>query len=322
MGVSADIAAQHCAGWEAKLQNSYRRHWPTRLFRHEVIENAVEILKSGQLLSRSDIANGLVRDVAPDQIINNTDAAHGYVRLYFRPRTPTQYRIEGIRREDEVWNDKHAPVLCMFVFKFHNLMTREATHFSNGNMQIPGMPILNGDDGFANLDFDKIYHEGPYDTNTQADIKVWRCAEVLSSEPLQLDESLEAVVCRSHAERQTLLHLLGNQGANWAHKLMVVTQPGYFNAEFAFVEAADLNSDGISIRFHPRKRTPMETWVSAEARCLDDLAILHKWPRQEMDLRKTWNFAFKPIEARYQFTLHIDGERAFQSILSYGEAPY
>lgn len=142
MGISAGVAANHISSWEAKLQSSYRRLWPSRLFRHEVLENAVNVLKSGQILSRHSANSVMARDIAPDGIINLTDAAHGYVRLYFRPKTPTQYRIEGIRREEEIWNERHAPVLYMFVFKSENTLTKSEVKFSAGNMQVPGTPVL------------------------------------------------------------------------------------------------------------------------------------------------------------------------------------
>ena len=322
MGISSNVIDNHISSWEAKLSASYRRRWPSRLFRHEALENAIRVLQSGQLLSRRDASSLLVRDVAPDEIINSTDAAHGYVRLYFRPRTPTQYRIEGIRREEEIWNGKHAPVLYMFVFRSNAILTKSNVRLSSGNMQVPGTSVLDGDQDFACLNFDKIYHEGSYNTDTDADIKIWRCAEVLSDQPIVLDDALEAVVCRSHAERQTLLYMLGDSAALWANKITVVTQPGIFNAEYAYVEAVDLNSNGVAVRFHPRRKAPMATWVRAEIRNLHNLVDSRTWSNRELDLRRNWNFVFEPSEGRYLFNLWIDNESAYSSVLTYGEQPF
>ena len=324
MAVSNHVVEEHIQAWETKLGASYRRRWPSRLFRHEVLENAIKILKAGKLYSRGDAVDLLERDVAPEDIINITHAAHGYTRLYFRPRTPTQYRIEGIRRAEEIWNGRHAPVLYMFVFKARSLLTRADVHFSRGNMQIPGTPILDGDAAFKTLAFGKIYHEGRYNPEDpdEADIKIWRCAEVLCESPLLIDDALEAVVCRSDAERKTLIYALGEEGPKWAPRIRIVSQPGYFNAEYAFVESVDLTSKGVSVRFHPRRSLPVEGNVKLVADNIDDFADTRTFKRQPLDLRSGWDFPFKVSEGSYRITIHIEDEIAYQNILFYEEDPF
>lgn len=324
MAVSSVLVEEHIQAWETKLGAGYRRRWPSRLFRHEVLENAIRILRTGQLLSRSEAASLLQRDVAPEEIINITHTAHGYTRLYFRPRTPTQYRIEGIRRPEEIWNGRHAPVLYMFVFKSRSLLTRPNVHFSRGNMQVPGTAVLDGDAAFKTLSFDKIYHEGRYnpDDPEQADIKIWRCAEVLCESPLLLDEALEAIVCRSDAERKTLIYALGDQGAKWAPRIRIVSQPGYFNAEFAFVESVDLTSEGVTVRFHPRRSLPVEAQVKLIAENPGDFSDIHTFKRQPLDLRSGWDFKFKVQQGAYKIIIYIEDEIAYQNILFYGEDPF
>lgn len=321
MGVSQKTITAHIQEWEAKLGPGYRKRWPSRLFRHEALENVVELLKAGQLLSRNDAQCLIKRDVAPDEIINANNLAHSYSRLYFRPKTPTQYRIEGIRRPEDIWNGKHAPVLYMLVFRAEKILTRGSTRFSRGNMQAANAEILNGDNAFGELDFRKIYHEGSY-SQDEADIKVWRCAEVLCESPLIFDDCLEAIVCRSDAERRTLLYKLGNDRENWSPKIRTVTQPGYFNAEYAFVESVDLNSDALTVKFHSRRRLPFETWVEVEINPLDSLEGPVLFERKERDLRKRWNFLYKPAEGRYTAKIWIDDELAYESQLEYFEEPF
>jgi hypothetical protein len=321
VAVSPAILETHILGWEAKLQASYRARWPSRLFRHEALENAVELLKSGNLLSRAHAHAALKRDVAPSEIINLTAAAHAYGRLYFRPRTPTQYRIEGIRRPDEIWKGSHAPILYMFVLKARPILTRPDVRFSQGNMQIAGTPLLQGDLAFQSLDFRKIFHEGSYPPEDE-DIKVWRCAEVLCPSPLALDDVLEAVVCRSDAERRTLIHALGQQSPQWMHRIRVVTQPGYFNAEYAFVESVDLNSDAVAVKFHSRRRPPMSTWVKLTIDPVNQLIGGVHFQKQELDLRTAWNFKFRPAVGSYRVTIWIDDELAYQSVLEYADTPF
>jgi ssDNA thymidine ADP-ribosyltransferase, DarT len=272
-------------------------------------------------LSRRDAQALLRRDVAPDEIINANHAAHAYARLYFRPRTPTQYRIEGIRRPDEIWNGKHAPVIYMFVFKSRELLTREGVHFSRGNMQVPGTEILDGDDHFGGLNFSKIYHEGSYGLD-DADIKIWRCAEVLVDSPLNLDDCLEAIVCRSDAERKTLLHILGDVADAWASKVQVLSQPGFFNAEYAFVESVDLSSDGVHVRFHPRVKLPMEAKVDLTIWKEDNPLGRRDFRQLELDIRKNWRFPFELEDGLYQIEIKIEGELAYKNALQFSLAPF
>jgi hypothetical protein len=66
------------------------------------MDNAIKILESGQLLSRKKLieAGEMITDNASAEVIDNTDEAwKGYVRLYFRPRTPTQHNNQGFRPE-------------------------------------------------------------------------------------------------------------------------------------------------------------------------------------------------------------------------------
>lgn len=321
MPVSEGLIEEHVQAWEAKLGFGHRRHWPSRLFRHEALENAIKILELGSILSRNHATDVLQRDVAPDEIINSNHLAHRFARLYFRPRTPTQYRIEGIRKPEEIWNDRHAPVIFMFVFKSRILLNRETVHFSKGNMQVPDAEILDGDDSFRSLIFEKIYHEGSYGQEN-ADIKVWRCAEVLIESPLVLDESLEAIVCRSDAERKTLIFMLGDYSINWADKIMVMTQPGFFNAEYAFVESVDLAGDGVKVRFHPRVKAPVDSEVRLSISNVTNPFDRRDFRRQSLDLRVRWNFAFEPEVADYLVEIEIEGELAYRNTLRFEADPF
>lgn len=321
MPVSDQTLQAHVQTWEARLGSSHRRHWPSRLFRHEVLENAVELLRAGQLLSRADAEAVMQRDVAPDEIIGLNHTAHQYARLYFRPRTPTQYRIEGIRKPEEIWNGKHAPVVFMFVFRSVDLLSRDGVHFSKGNMQIPGTSVLDGDAHFQELNFSKIYHEGSYSPE-DADIKVWRCAEVLVESPLALGPELEAVVCRSDAERKTLLHQLGEAAGVWAGRIQVMSQPGFFNAEYAFVESVDLASDGVHVRFHPRVRLPMESQIDLTIESVQNPLDRRDFNGLSLDIRKPWKFPFELSEGAYNVEIRIEAELAYQNVLNFGLAPF
>src|SRR5690348_3489356 len=98
MGLTRGAADRHIETWIENLALTNKSRWPKHLFRHEPLQNAVQVLKSGRLLSRHQAEAVEHVDIAPPAIIHSRNNAHRFGRLYFRPRTPTQFHIEGIRR--------------------------------------------------------------------------------------------------------------------------------------------------------------------------------------------------------------------------------
>ncbi len=85
-----------------------RRFWSRWLFRSDHVENAARILNSGRLLSRAAAERGglITVDSGSPQYVGQLPSRHrNLVRLYFRPRTPTQYVNEGIRPRGRVQYD-------------------------------------------------------------------------------------------------------------------------------------------------------------------------------------------------------------------------
>ena len=325
MGLRPDVVQAHIAHWEQQLNSGnrpYRRHWPARLFRHEPIENAAKILKDGVLHSRTDAAEAIVRDIAPIDIIRSRHEAHRSVRLYFRPKTPTQYRIEGIRKASEYYQERHAPVLVIFIFKAMDILTRDGVEFSDGNMQSPETNKGSTEEEFGSIPFNHVYHEGSFDpvSSLGAEIIRRRCAEVLLPSPLYLVGTLQAVMCRSTAERTTLLHLLGDAAAQWNPQIRVFSQPGLFENIYAYLDTVDARSEGISFRFHPRRDgrdVITEMWVYDESSEL----LVHVGP---MPLATGNAYAvehtFTP--GRYLTRFEVDGCLAYESPFFIDEQPF
>ena len=270
MGLSTDVVKAHIDYWVDSLSRGnrpYRKNWPSRLFRHEPLENTVKILQSGALLSRTDARDEIVRDIAPAEIIGSRRVAHDSVRLYFRPKSPTQYRIEGIIKPHEVYQERHAPVLMIMIFGAEDTLTKAGVRVSDGNMQSPVTRVINTDESFQTIPFQSVFHEGAFDPGA-ADITRRRCAEVLVPSPLPLEGNLMAVLCRSPAERATLLHLLGRTAEQWAERIRVFTQLGLFENRYAYLDTVDGGPDGVSFTIHPRRdgateKTAMWVWNNA-----------------------------------------------------------
>lgn len=183
-----------------------RKTWPYYVFHHTPLENAVSILREGVVLSRelATARRGGFRDIAHQGVVTRTEKAHRYARLYFRPRTPTQYHQEGIRvvaRE----NTAHCPIPYFFLFRSEDVWCRAGVEFSNGNMQASRADTGDGITFLRSLDFRAIYHDAPLREDEKKQKVHAMCSEVLVPNQLPLVDGLEAVVCRTGAERATLL---------------------------------------------------------------------------------------------------------------------
>lgn len=260
MGISLAKAQSHVAHWcetlSAPKAYDYRRKWPKYLFHHASLTNATGILQAGALLSRNDAASRIHDDVAPTGVISRRSDAHQFARLYFRPRTPTQYLVEGIRKSGECYlNDasNHVPVLYMFLFSAESVLTLDGTQFSNGNMQSPQTEYAGTDEFFDSIQFKKVFHEGRFDPSEKDAITKARCAEVLTASPLPLSEHLKFILCRSEAERHTLLNAYPNAGAALKLRIRTVTEVGIFHSQYTYVTGVDLLSNSCLIQFAPRR---------------------------------------------------------------------
>ena len=258
MGLSPEVVDAHVEHWRkqlAKGNRPYRQHWPQRLFRHEPLENAVKILQSGVLLSRDSAAADIARDIAPTEIIGRRVDAHRFARLYFRPKSPTQFRIEGIKKPNELYQGRHAPILIIMVFRASDILTRQGVEFSDGNMQSNQTVTGQTDAEFQTIPFDQVYHEGSFDPQSAlgVDILRRRCAEVLVPDALLLPDTLQGVLCRSPAERATLLHFLGDAADLWNGRIRVFTEPGLFESRYAYMNTVDVGPEGVRFTISPRR---------------------------------------------------------------------
>lgn len=320
MALSSGFAKSHISLWQAKLSQPYyphRKHWPRYLFHHSPLQNAVPIIRSGILCSRNDASNSRPVDVAAPGVIDNNLEAHDFVRTYFRPCTPTQYRIEGIRKpgESKYGDNSHAPFLVMFVLDAEKILTRAGTHFSDRNMQIPGVACSEEEAYFATIPFDKVFHVGY--TSGDTSIIQHRCAEVLAASPLPLSETLQWIYCRSVAERETLLYLLGNIASDWAHRVQVSDDLKVFQREYTFVDAVRLSREGIIFKLNPRtdsKNVTIDLRLSAQ----NGSPVAHFYhddfaPRPPGHLQ--WMHACSLNPGIYHLSIYLEGHLAYNSDL-------
>jgi hypothetical protein len=186
--------------------------WPKYLFHFSDILNIEKILKDGVLFSRNKaISTRLLQiDSASKAVIPNTQSEiYDYVRLYFRPLTPTLFWVEGFCIGGTCSNEHkaHCPVPVYLVFDSVKVLSIPGIEFSDGNLGSRWSNRYSDLAHIKEMPFDLIYHNtGIQDENKKREIVHHRCAEVILQDQIAIDDFLIAVVCRSYAERETLLN--------------------------------------------------------------------------------------------------------------------
>jgi hypothetical protein len=96
-----------------------------------------------------------------------------------------------------------------FLFDAKELLIQQNCWFSDGNLGSAKVQKLSSAAELAALPWQKIYHTGGFDPQRE-NIAFYRNAEVVVPGSLDL-AALRYIVCRSEAEKETLLHLLTPQ---------------------------------------------------------------------------------------------------------------
>jgi len=212
------------------------------------LSNLPPILSAGALLSRNAAMRaGLVRtDCAAPSILAQTPAwVNDCVRLYFAPRTPMLYRVEGIKMRPDDWPHCPQPVYLLFGA---SVLTISGVRVSDGNMASADTYNVDlTEDNFRGLPFNGIYHRGvlPCDPDAVAlyggDPAAWtitrqRHAEVLIPGRLDLAH-LRGLVFRSEAEQQ----LAQFDSPELADRFQSAVLPDWFEPDRMHMESTNEN---------------------------------------------------------------------------------
>ena len=325
MALSEAFVDQHILHWTQQLGSgvrTYRKHWPARLFHHAPLDNAIAIINDGCLRARNDPQRQQLQDVAAGGVIDNRQEAHGRVRLYFRPRTPTQFHIEGIRKDADCQYgaSAHAPLLVMFVLDAKQVLTRPDVLFSNQNMQNLCAATGNDEAFFSTIPFESVFHEGGIAGDYS--IIASRCAEVLPTSPLPLSEVLSGIWFRSEPERDTFLYRLGAASARWQPLCSVSEELKVFDKRFAFLADIDLSTEGISFRLNHRHdlqnvSIAIQAYNEQNQLCADFRNDDFKTYNQSGG---RWIFRTDLQPANYMVKVQIEGHAAFEGMIRLGDS--
>ena len=236
--------------------DSSKRWWPKFVYHFTDIRNAVSILEQDTLFSRNAASHLgiMVTDNASPQVIAQTrEQLKDYVRLYFRPQTPTQFHNEGFRPSAHYGLEAHCPMPVYFLFDSQEILARPDSRFSNGSLASPGSRVFSTIEELNQMPFSDIYHDGQIldDEDRRRQIVSRRQAEVVVPNRLDL-AALRFIVCRSEAERETLSHLLTLESHNrWQSKINVEnSKSNLFLKRWLYVESAELSDSSITLHFN------------------------------------------------------------------------
>lgn len=294
-----------------------RRTWPNWLYRSDHVENAAAILNSGRLLSRAAAERDEVMRVdsgSPQYVGQLSDRHRNLVRLYFRPRTPTQYRNEGIRPRDRIELDAHMPVPVYLLFAV-SLLAEEGVRFSKGRLH-EGTAVGGSAKFLKSMDFGDVYHDRAVarlgESYRRPEILNARHSEVLVEGELSL-KKLRHIVCRSAPERETLLNLLSPAARlRWGKRIRVDKgDRRVFQKRGTFVEKAELSSSGSEFLFYSN--------TEAEMRGPFDLRVERTVGRRTTSAgieefvvsSRRIVYQLSPPAARYRVRVLLDGNLAY-----------
>jgi hypothetical protein len=286
-----------------------RSYWTKYAFHFTDVRNAANILKQGRVLSRANLKTGNFVDIASPSVIAHTRSeVKNNVRLYFRPRTPTQHQSEGIRPADQLWESSHCPVPVFLLFDLFQILVRDDCLFSDGNLAALGFDSLCSSAAeLATFDFKKIYSDSSVTADEKREIIKSRNAEIVIPGELDLT-ALKLVYCRSAAEKETLLYLLPAKVAKlWAQRIAVASTATLFFRKWAFVETAVLDHDSIVLNFSPdsEKGGPFELLIIRTANDNRSQRISQFYANRKIRI------GFKTKVWEYKVEVYLDNHLAY-----------
>lgn len=301
-----------------------RAWWPDYVFRFDHIEAAAKILNSGRLLSRAAAraAGVMSMDCASPSVIAYTDEYwYQYVRLYFRPKTPTQFDGEGFRPPDQYELGACCPIPVVMLFDAGDVLTRAATEFSEGNLA--RNPRTGNDAAFLReIPFELVYHNTWFDKSQRDAIVFHRHAEVLVPNELDLGPLL-FVGCRTQAEYETLSRLLEPSVLReWAGKIGLGTDMNLYYRYWTFVEQVDLSPEQIVFKFNPSSRTPGP--FRAHVEILEHATERrHYWERSDFHATSDLEIELKSLTEpdAYGVRFTLDGHLAYAGTFESSNKP-
>lgn len=256
-----DFFCNYDWGW---ISRDERHWWPKFCFHYTDLHNVTEILTQGFLCSRMHLESQQKKwlDVGSQQILSKTNKnTKNSVRFYFRPKTPTQYQIEGIKSKvtlEKAHYKAHCQIPVFLLFDIIDILSRQDSQFSDGNLGSPRSNICSNPKDLWDLPWQQIYHNSFYDSFTHKEITRRRCAEIINPEKIDLN-GLKFIYCRSEAEKETLLNLLKIHPETYNKYQNRIISSGKYDLFFrkhTYIESVSYHRNHIIVKISPETESP------------------------------------------------------------------
>lgn len=178
-------------------------------------------------------------------------------------------------------------------------------------MQSNSTKMGNDDEFFKTIDFAKVFNVGPCDREVIRS----RCAEVLAQSPVAPSQSLKSIIFRSNPERDTFLHLLGDDAEKWGQHCFVSDALKTFEKRFSFIDHLSLENSGVGFRANQRHdhadvsfHITISNWTTGQV--LSE-QVYHAMPSRPEDPSKVWKWSTTVPDGDWLLKVAIDGHLAY-----------
>ena len=198
--------------------------------------NLKSIFKEKSLFSRGYCNNNKMnfKDVADKDVINHTNnEVKRYARFYYKEKTPTLYKNEGIKIDNK---DPHVPIPVYLLFD-SKIIYMDNTIYSDGNAGSKYTKFGQDFEFFNNIDWETVFGRGVISFDLpdieRMEIKRIRHAELLVKESVSL-KYLKKIIFRSECDYKRAIDEFGYSNLYEIDKTL-------FNCENNFVKDYEIN---------------------------------------------------------------------------------